>query len=1111
MIRLSLLGNANEVFAFLTKCIPSCILFLMIGFSDARADNPQQILDREISIDSIEIALEEVLHEIEHTAGVKFAYSIDHLNIHERITIQVKNKSLRYILDELFKPRNIQYIVHEKNSRITLKRKTSPDSRTSIDTPHSDNPSDQPIKITGTVRESSTMQPMPGVNILLKGTSTGTITTSEGTFSIEARENDILVFSFIGYITREIRIMEQSVIDVVLVEDAQTLKEVVINAGYYEVSDRERTGNISRVEATDIQKQPVSNPLAALQGRVPGLEIIQQSGVPGSNFQVRIRGTNSIANGNDPLYIIDGVPFTSSSLSMTETSGLISGPGGFSPMNAVNPNDIESIEVLKDADATAIYGSRGSNGVIIITTKRGRKGSTNLELNFYTGAGKVTRKMDLLSTDQYLQMRHEAFANDNVAITPANARDLLSWDTTRYTDWQNELIGGTAHTTDAQLSLSGGNADTQFSIGAGFHKESTVFPGNNDDARLAIHSNITHTAFNQKLKATLAFNVTVANTNLLRQDLTNKALTLPSIAPPIYNDQGDLNWEGWTAAYENPLAYTKRIYESTSNNFIGSGVLQYSLLPNLTLKANLGYTILTNNAITTSPLSSKAPDVGLESSTTFSNSDFENWIAEPQINWTPKLGQGQFDVLIGSTFLSQSNSGLAQTGTGFSSEALMKNLSSAERIELGTDYYSQYRYQAVFGRINYNWKHKYIINLTGRRDGSSRFGPGKQYAMFGAVGTAWIFSEEQFIKNNASFLSFGKLRASYGVTGNDQLGDYQYLDSYSSSAGPYQQIIGLGPDRLSNPDFAWETNHKLEVGIDLAFFKDRINTSLSAYRNRSSNQLVGFPLPLTTGFSSIQGNFPATVQNQGVEIELTTTNIQTSSFNWVTSFNISVSRNTLVDFPNLQAFPAYANRYVVGQPLSIRKVYHHTGMDSGIYTFDDVNQDGIYNVDDRTTIRFVGRDFYGGLNNSFQYKGFQLDVLFQFVKQTGYNYVTIFSTPGILLNQPTEVLSRWKQEGDQSSIQRFGQTGEPVTAYARLAESQSSIGDASFIRLKNISLSWTLPALWIQKARLENARLFIQGQNLLTLTSYKGLDPETQGGSQLPPLRILTIGIHLSL
>jgi len=458
---------------------------------------------------------------------------------------------------------------------------------------------------------------------------------------------------------------------------------------------------------------------------------------------------------------------------------------------------------------------------------------------------------------------------------------------------------------------------------------------------------------------------------------------------------------------------------------------------------------------------------------------------------------------------------MAQYGRGFPSEALMKTINAASSITTSTNTYAQYRYNAVFGRINHIIKEKYIINITGRRDGSSRFGPGRQFANFGAIGSAWIFSKEEAVKSLMPFLSFGKLRASYGITGNDQIGNYQYLDTYSpTGSGLYQGNIGLAPQRLYNPDFAWETNKKIEAGLDLGFLNDRIVATVNYYRNRSSNQLVNSPLPATTGFTSIQSNLPATVQNTGLEIVLNTSNIKTQDFTWSTSLNLSVPRNRLIAFPNLDASPEYSNRFVVGQPLGIRKLYQYTRVDpnTGIYQFKDVNGDGNLDVSDQKTIRFVGKNFYGGLLNSFQYKRFEFSFLFQFVKQTGYNYLYYLSgaAPGTQFNQPVYELSRWMKPGDITNVQRFSTLAAYQTAYAQLANSDRAISDASFIRLKNLSFSYSLPQRWITKLKIETIRIFIQGQNLLTLTNYKGLDPENQN-SVLPPLRVVTGGVHITL
>jgi TonB-dependent starch-binding outer membrane protein SusC len=1112
-------ATAKEQFFMIMKIsgVQIFLSVLLVGTTCAHS-NFAQGLDKRISLNVTEQPLAEILHAIEILAPVKFAYSPDQINTQETISLSAEDETVGAILKRLLTPRKILFKLHPTTGTITLKRVTNADEHDDerVNIKSLEIPIQQ---ITGTVLNARDQQPMPGVNIIVKGTTQGTTTDANGIFSIQADAGQVLAFSFIGFKTIEVAISNQTVLDVSLTEDAQNLNEVVINAGYYSTTKASQTGSIVKIEAKDIQKQPVSNPIAALIGRVPGLEITQQTGVPGGNYKVRIRGTNSLSNGNDPLYIIDGVPFMSTSTSFALTSGSILGnPSssagqGASPLNSINPADIESIEVLKDADATAIYGSRGANGVILITTKKGQTGSTKVDINMYQGAAKVPRSVNLLNRRQYLDLRREAFNNSNQIPTIANAPDLLLWDTTRNTNWQQELIGGTAQITDLQASISGGDQHTNFSFGTGYHHETTVFPGSNSDQRISSRLSISNKAFNDKLKTTISLNYALNTTDLLNRDLTDRALTLPPNAPALYTETGIISWLNWNANFENPLAPLHRRYENVTNNLIANATFSYSILKNLQLKTNLGFTHNTSNATNLVPISSLDPQTATtaQNSTSFSSSDFQNVIAEPQLSWNTKQNWGEWNVLAGTSFLSQTSQGIAQSATGFASESLMKNIAAATNRTVATNYYSEYRYQAFFGRINYAFNQKYFVNFTARRDGSSRFGPGKQFANFGAVGIAWVFTQQEQIKRTLPFLSFGKIRGSYGTTGNDQLGDYQYLDAYTiTGTGFYQTANGLTPARLSNPDFAWETNRKLEAALELGFAHDRVQLTINYYRNRSSNQLVGYPLPGTTGFNVIQGNFPATVQNKGIEMNLLVSALERTAFRWTTSINMTIPRNELREFPELESFPAYAETYVVGEPLGIKKLYLFTGLDptSGRYIMSDVNNDGKFTFEDKQSLKFVGQKSFGGLNNSLTYKQFQLDILFQFVQQQGYDRLQ--GVPGALArNQHSSVLNYWTTAQDPTNIPR-PETQSYLQA-SLVGSSDLAITNASFVRLKNLSLAYTFPNQWINRMHLTQLRCYLQGQNLLTFTKYdKGLDPETMYAEGLPPLRTITAGLQLT-
>lgn len=1090
------------------------IAMSVYGVSMAR-DTYAQVLDRKVTISLKDVSLETALHQLQDVSGIKIFFSIEQLGSElPSVSIDVRDQPLRDILEKLLSPHSIRYKVDERNSTVIILKKHHEQSTSG--NPEAGRRADSggvgplPITITGKVLDGTTQQPLAGVNIIVKGTTIGTTTDSDGKYTIRADDHQVLVFSFIGYAAVETQVNGRGLIDIILQEDIRSLNEVVVNAGYWEVKDKEQTGNIAKVNSEDMQRQPVGNPLAALEGRMAGVYIQQGSGVPGSSFTIQIRGRNSLrADGNDPLYVIDGVPFISTPLGSV-SSNLITTGG--SPLNNINPSDIESIEVLKDADATSVYGSRGSNGVVLITTKKGKAGKTDFSVNFYSGTGAVSQKINLLNTQQYLTMRKEAFQNDLRSITQTNAPDLLLWDTTRYTDWQKKLIGGSSRITNAQASISGGSSNTQFLLSSGYYRETTVFPGDYSDQKFSSHLNVTHRSTNDKFKAVITSSVVFDNNKLPYEDLTASAITLPPNAPPVYDDNGDLVW---STGFSNPYGNLLRKFQTRTTNLISNGMMSYEITKGLNVKANLGYNILTMDEVVTFPIASNNPADGItQGSSSFSNKSINTWIVEPQVEYTTTLGEGRLTSLVGSTFQSTERKGETIFANGFSSDALLENIKAATSLTIESADQTRYRYNGVFGRINYNWQDKYIINLTARRDGSSGFGPDKRFANFGAAGVAWIFSNEGFLRNTA-LLSFGKIRGSYGTSGSDQIGDYQYLDTYSSTSYPYSGVSGLVPSRLANSDYAWEINKKLEVALDLGFAKDRIQLSVSKYINRSSNQLVGYALPVTTGFTTVQYNLPATVENEGWEIQVSTKNFTAENFSWTTAINFTLPTTILVDYPNISG-SSYANTYEVGKSLFIKKAFHYLGVDpeTGIYAYEDRdgNGNGLDYPADLQALKEISQTFYGGISNGFRYRSFQLDFLFQFVKQTGESYYGYLAPPGMRSNQPGTVMDRWQEPGDIAGVQMF--TTRYSTAagdtYSYAYAGDNNIVDASFIRLKNVSASWQFEGKWLQKAALENCKIYLLAQNLFTITDYVGLDPENQSFTKLPPIRTVTAGIQLT-
>jgi TonB-linked SusC/RagA family outer membrane protein len=965
----------------------------------------------------------------------------------------------------------------------------------------------QQSQVQGTITDGS--GPLPGVTIAIKNKVNSTaISDYNGQYTITASPSDTLIVSFIGFKTSYIPINGRKIVDIKLLYDTTTLQEVRVNAGYYSVKESERTGSIARITSKDIETQPVTNVLATMQGRMAGVSITQTTGVPGGGFDIKIRGQNSLrADANAPLYVIDGVPYSSDPVGHGQTTTLF--PALTSPINGINPDQIESIEVLKDADATSIYGSRGANGVVLITTKKGKSGKTTFTVNASTGAGSVTKFVKLMDTAQYLSMRRQAYANDGITSYPASAYDINDkWDQNRYTDWQKELLGGTSVFTDIQGTVSGGSQNTNFLLSGNYHTETTVFPGEFLYKKGGSQFSLNHQSENQKLKIQFSTGYTIQDNDQPSSDLSTVAQTLAPNAPALYNGDGSLNWEGST--WQNPLRNLPSKFESKSYDLLANTVLSYEILPKFLIKSNFGYSDLRHSETRISPSTIYDPKLNYNSSysTLFLNNTSRNsWIVEPQLSWETGLSAGELEILIGATFQRQSTDQLVQSGAGFPSNNLIYNLSSATTVRAVTDTETLYKYQAFFGRINYNYKERYIVNFTARRDGSSRFGPGNQFAFFGAGGAAWLFSKESFLKD-VHWLSFGKLRTSYGTTGSDQIGDYKFLDTYSVSGVLYNGQTGLQPTGLYNENFAWETNRKFEAALETGFLQDRIFFTAAWYRNRSSNQLVGIPMASTTGFQSLLSNLDAEVENSGLEFTLRTVNLSQGPLQWISNLNISFSRNKLLSFPGL-AGSTYSQRYRINEPLNIVLLYDYKGIDpnTGLYQFSDLNNDGkITAAGDKQVIYNLNPEYFGGFQNQLIYKGLKLDFLFQFVKQKNYNYP--IGAAGQMYNQPEKLQASWQAPGDTSPYQIFtaGNNAAAVTAGSRFSESTAAISDASYIRLKNISLSYDLPLNGLKT----KCRLFTQGQNLLTFTKYKDGDPEFISAGFLPPLKVITIGIQLT-
>lgn len=949
--------------------------------------------------------------------------------------------------------------------------------------------------------------PVPAATISIKGTNNSTVANAKGEFTLpNTKLNDSIMVSAIGYQTATEPNNMRGLITVILKRKITELDETVIMA-YGTTTKRFSTGNIAKISAAQIGTQPVSNPLAALQGRVPGLFITQNNGLPGSTFNIQLRGQNSIAQGSQPLFIIDGVPLMFNSGNLGSINAAVQ-----NPFNTLNTADIESIEILKDADATAIYGAQGANGVVLITTKKGKAGKTSLDLAIYHGLGNTTRLPALLNTQQYLQMRKEALANDGLTASPSTDPDLLVWEQDRYTNWPAFLMGSTATTTNLQATLSGGNSLTRFQLSANWFSETPVFPQSKPATRSSVRLSVNHANPSGKFKATLTAAGTIDKKQLPLTDLTAFIL-LPPNAPALFDTAGNLQW---TDGLDNPMSYRFNTYNSTTHNFTGNAVLQYRLAPSLVFSTNLGYNFMQLSEQRKTPIKAQRPSATTTGSTQLVNALLNGWITEPQLSFKQKWNSHNLELLAGLSFQQRVQQSTSISASLYNNDDLLGNLSSAGQLAVANSY-SLYRYNAVFGRIAYRYQNKYLININLRRDGSSRFGPANRFSNFAAAGTAWVFTEEEKIKQAIPFISFGKLRLSYGLTGNDQVGDYQYLDTWSSlTAYQYQGTAGVLPSRLFNPYYGWERTKKLEAALELQCFNDRISVTTVWFRNRSDNQLVFDKLPNQTGFPSILRNLDALIENSGWEWSFSSTNLQAKQFTWKTEANLTIPVNKLLRYPALELS---ANRYTyqLGQPLTVYRGFQYNGINpqTGLYSFSDADNDGnISSPNDLKTAGWFGPRLYGGLLNTLNWKNWSFTLFIQWVKQTGRSYTnSLAAVPGTMSNQPSLVLHRWQKQGDNTSVQRFTSSvlSPAYTAWFNLRSSSDVLVNASFLRLKNVELAYSFSKHWLQRNSIQNLRIYMQAQNLFTLTPYKGTDPESQNILSLPPLNIVTAGINITL
>lgn len=1071
-----------------------------------------------ISIKETNASLKTVLHEIEQKSGYVFLYDSKVVS-DQKISVNLANASINEVLDECFKNLSIDYKIVGKN--IILQQKQPQTKTSTAPTP--------PVDIIGRVTNAAG-QPLNGASVIVKRTQSGVLTNANGIFKLSGMyPTDTLYVSYVGYARAIVRIGGETNFKIVLKEATNSLDQVVIQA-YGKTSQRLATGDIGSVRAEEIARQPVMNVLDVLQGQVPGAIVTNTSGYASGQIKVEIRGRNTISPSfaSDPLYIIDGVPLSIVDVSGNSNyntggpgfiqSGLDSYAGGQSPLFSLDPKNIESLQVLKDADATAIYGSRGANGVILITTKKGAAGKSSLELNVRQGETFITRTLAMANTQQYIAMRKEALANDGFPVDINNSPDLVLGDPNRYTNWQKYVEGHPGTNTAANLAFSGGNVTTTYRIAASYDysRDMTALSGGNSRGSFLL--NLNHKSPNQRLSLELSANYSYSLSNQI--PIPTAPNQVPD-APPVYNKLGNINYSGWDTFFgqptSNPFGSLLQPYSASTNFLNANFLISYEILKGLTFKTSFGYNDVLNTQNNLLPIASQDPIRGnLYAGNNIGGTQNDNIIVEPQLEYNIFWKTSKISVSTGGTGQKTTTSASLLQGSGITNDALIEQINAAPVKNF--NYSSgEYRYAGIFARVSYNLADKYIANLNFRRDGSSNFGPGKQYGNFGSIGVAWIFNEEKWVKENLGFISFGKIRASYGITGSDQIGSYQYLTQWVFAPFPYNGTIPLNPIKHTDSLFHWQQNKKMEVGLELNFLKDWVGFSVSRYIDRTNDQLVPFPTPAFTGFTSVLTNTPATVQNSGWEITARSKIVDGKDFRLSANFNIGLNRNKLVSYPNISQSP-FNGILFIGQPLNIRRVLHGTGVDpqTGLYTFEDRNKDGQITYDfsgtksdDSYTIDLTPK-YDGSVTLVCNYRRWELSGMFYFRKQLGTKAALALDIPGDATNQPLDVIQHhWQQPGQIAEYAKF--TTNPTDnswAYFRLSDDMYT--DASFIRMQNLDISYSVLGQHWKIKGIREIKLQIRAQNIFVLTKYKGTDPEIQNFGQLPLPRTITTGLSIN-
>lgn len=978
--------------------------------------------------------------------------------------------------------------------------------------------------ITGTVTSAEDGQPVAGATVMIKGTTTGISTDINGKYLISAAPGAVLEFRFLGMTTKEVTVGTSTVVDVALEYELTGVDEVVV-VGYGSAIKRTVSGAITKVDTKGLSEMPTASFESAIQGKTAGVFIEQASGKLGEAVKMRIRGSSSVSANNQPLYVVDGVPITTESLSNVNNQPV-------SPLADLAMSDVESIQVLKDASAAAIYGSRASNGVVIITTKRGKSGATKFNIDYTTGISEPSNLVKWLNADQYIELMNESM--DNVSdgdglvwgwLPKEDIWDIFvpGWNEGYDTDWQKEAFQrGTLNRIN--VSGSGGNESTTYYTGISYDHTKGILRGNNMtkfSGRLNLDQKAT-----EKLNFGLQMNLIRTEMDRVENDnafATPLQLVAQAPVTPVYDPEtGELNTN--TIYYNGLISLRDGFNNQTSFRSLANAYGSYKILKNLTFRSEFGTDIMDlreKNFWGRLTIGAGPAGEAQNRSVRVVNYNWENYFT-----FAKTFDAHDINVVAGMSYQESNTTGSDVQGKGFPTDDF-NNIANAAEATVFSSWDEAHSYLSYFARANYKLSDKYLFSVSGRVDGSSRFGVDNRYGFFPAVSAGWILSEEDFMSGIKNTLSYLKLRASYGITGNSGIPDYAHLALYTGVN--YAGRNALQPTQLQSRELGWENTAQTDIGIDFGFFKNRLSGELDFYYKKTTDLLLYRTLPSTSGFEGVWSNI-GELENKGIEFALHSNNF-VGDFKWTTDFNIAFNRNKILNINGPEITPNGINYVIEGQPIGVFKMRKYAGVDpdngDAIYYINDTSNEATsnYNLAGDLIVGSPNPDFTGGFNNSMEYKGFDLNILMSFVYGND-----VFNGGGRYQsangdwfdNQTVDQMNRWQNPGDITDVPQ-----------ARLGESNGTnnssryLSDASYLRIRNVNFGYNFPASVLRKARLSAMRIYLGVQNLYTFTNYKGWDPEvnytgtgrsTQNTNIIqgydfytaPQARTYTLGVNLS-